>query len=81
MRGTLLPELYVFVAIPGVPAQHNLAVRSIRPLGFARKISGELVVPKDQRPVWDSPVWMAQQLNPFHKCLVSLTLKPSLDKV
>jgi transposase len=47
----LLPELYVFVAVPGVPAQHNLAVRSIRPLVFARKISGELVVPKAQRPV------------------------------
>jgi len=35
-----LPELFVFVAVPGVPAHNNLAERSIRPLVIARKISG-----------------------------------------
>ena len=35
-----LPELFVFVAIPGVPAENNLAERSVRPLVIARKISG-----------------------------------------
>ncbi len=40
------PELFVFVAIPGVPAHNNLAERSIRPLVVARKISGGTRSPK-----------------------------------
>jgi transposase len=51
-----LPELFVFVAVPGVPAHNNLAERSIRPLVVARKISGARGVPKAPRPAWDSPV-------------------------
>src|SRR5260221_7336560 len=35
-----LPELFVFVAVPGVPAHNNLAERSVPPLVIARKISG-----------------------------------------
>ena len=35
-----LPELFVFVAAPGVPAENNLVERSVRPLVIARKISG-----------------------------------------
>src|SRR5207249_875896 len=35
-----LPELFVFVAVPLVPAHNNLAERSVRPLVVARKISG-----------------------------------------
>jgi transposase len=35
-----LPELFVFVARPEVPADNNLAERSVRPLVIARKISG-----------------------------------------
>src|SRR5216683_1769254 len=35
-----LPELFVFVAVPGVPSHNNLAERSVRPLVVARKISG-----------------------------------------
>jgi transposase len=35
-----LPELFVFVARPEVPAHNNLAERSVRPLVIARKISG-----------------------------------------
>src|SRR5437899_9916516 len=41
-----LPELFVFVAVPGVPAHNNLAERSIRPLVVARKISGGTRSPK-----------------------------------
>jgi transposase len=35
-----LPELFVFVASPEVPAHNHLAERSVRPLVIARKISG-----------------------------------------
>ena len=35
-----LPELFVFVTNPAVPATNNLAERSLRPLVIARKISG-----------------------------------------
>ena len=35
-----LPELFVFVAHPEVPAHNNLTERSVRPLVIARKISG-----------------------------------------
>jgi transposase len=35
-----LPELFVFVAVPGVPTHNNLAERSVRPLVIVRKISG-----------------------------------------
>ncbi len=35
-----LPELFVFVARPEVPAHNTLAERSVRPLVIARKISG-----------------------------------------
>src|SRR6266699_1208119 len=41
-----LPELFVFVAVPGVPAHNNLAERSVRPLVIARKISGGTRSPK-----------------------------------
>ncbi len=41
-----LPELFVFVAVPGVPAHNNLAERSVRPLVVARKISGGTRSPK-----------------------------------
>ena len=33
-------ELFQFVLLPGVPADNNLAERSIRPLVIMRKISG-----------------------------------------
>jgi transposase len=41
-----LPELFVFVAYPGVPSDNNLAERSVRPLVIARKISGGTRSPK-----------------------------------
>ena len=54
-----LPELFVFVAVPGVPAHNNLAERSVRPLVIARKISGGLAAPKVHRPVWGWPASLA----------------------
>jgi hypothetical protein len=39
-RERVLPEVCVFVAVPGVPAHTTLAERSIRPLVIARTING-----------------------------------------
>jgi transposase len=80
-----LPELFVFVAVPGVPAHNNLAERSIRPLVVARKISGGSRSPKgsDSRMGLASlfGTWMAQQLNPFHHCLALLSSTSPLGQI
>jgi len=80
-----LPELFVFVAVPGVPAHNNLAERSIRPLVVARKISGGTRSAKGSQTRMGLAslfgTWMAQKLNPFHQCLATLTLKSSLGQV
>jgi len=77
-----LPELFVFVAIPGVPAHNNLAERSVRPLVIARKISGGSRSPKGSETRMGLAslfgTWMAQGLNPLHQCLALLTTKFSL---
>ena len=79
---SFLPELFVFVAIPGVPAQNNLAERSVRPLVIARQISGGTRSPKGSQTRMGLAslfgTWMAQGLNPFHQCLALLTIKSSL---
>lgn len=76
-----LPELFVFVAIPGVPAHNNLAERSVRPLVIARKISGGTRSPEgsNTRMALFSlfGTWLAQGLDPFSQCL-SLLSQPSL---
>ena len=41
-----LPELFVFISDPAVPATNNLAERSLRPAVIARKISGGTRSPK-----------------------------------
>ena len=41
-----LPELFVFLSDPAVPATNNLAERSLRPAVIARKISGGTRSPK-----------------------------------
>ena len=80
-----LPELFVFVAVPDVPAHYNLAERSIRPLVVARKISGGTRGSKGSQTrmglasLFDT--WMAQHLNPSHQCLATLTMKSSLGQV
>ena len=72
-----LPELFVFVAIPGVPSHNNLAERSIRPLVIARKMSGGTRSPKGSQTRMTLTslfaTWIAQQLNPFQQCLLALT--------
>jgi len=77
-----LPELFVFVAYPGVPSDNNLAERSVRPLVIARKISGGTRSPKGSTTRMGLAslfgTWSAQGLNPFHQCLTLLTTKTSL---
>ena len=72
-----LPELFVFVARPEVPAHNNLAERSVRPLVIARKISGGSRSPQgsDTRMDFFSlfGTWAAQGLNPFFQCLAELS--------
>ncbi len=80
-----LPELFVFVAMPGVPAHNNLAERSIRPLVVARKISGGTRSPKGSATRMGLAslfgTWMAQHLNPFQQCLALLTSKSPLGQI
>jgi transposase len=77
-----LPELFVFVAVPGVPAHNNLAERSVRPLVIARKISGGTRSPKGSETRLGLAslfgTWMAQGLNPLQQCLALLTSQSSL---
>ncbi len=80
-----LPELFVFVAVPGVPAHNNLAERSVRPLVIARKISGGTRSPKGSQTRMGLAslfgTWTAQHLNPFRQCLALLTSPSSLGQV
>ncbi len=80
-----LPELFVFVAVPGVPAHNNLAERSVRPLVVARKISGGSRSPQGSETRMGLAslfgTWIAQKLNPFHQCLAALTTKSSFGQV
>src|SRR5713101_7499792 len=80
-----LPELFVFVALPGVPAHNNLAERSVRPLVIARKISGGTRSPQgsDTRMGLFSlfGTWAAQGLNPFLQCLTVLSHHHSLAQM
>jgi transposase len=72
-----LPELFVFVAVPGVPADNNLAERSVRPLVIARKISGGTRSPEGSETRMGLfrlfGTWAAQGLNPYLQCLVALS--------
>jgi len=81
----VLPEVFVFVALPGVPAHNNLAERSVRPLVGARKISGGTRSPQGSATRMGLAslfgTWMAQGLNPFHHCLATLSMKSSLGQV
>ena len=80
-----LPELFVFVAVPGVPAHNNLAERSVRPLVIARKISGGTRSPKGSETRMGLAslfgTWTAQHLNPFSQCLALLTSPFSLGQL
>jgi transposase len=80
-----LPELFVFVAVPGVPAHNNLAERSVRPLVIARKISGGTRSPQGSETRMGLfslfGTWAAQGLNPFLECLAVLSQKESLPQM
>jgi transposase len=69
-------ELFLFVRLPGVPADNNLAERSLRPLVIARKISGGTRSDAGTKTrltlasLFDT--WQARHLNPFRECLAAL---------
>ena len=76
-----LKQLFVFVAEPGVPADNNLAERSLRHLVTARKISGgtRSDTGTDNKMTLASlfGTWRAQGLNPFLQCRAFL-ISPQL---
>jgi len=69
-------ELFQFVLVPGLPADNNLAERSIRPLVIMRKISGgtRSEAGTTTRLTLASLLhtWAARNLNPFSECLAAL---------
>ena len=73
-------ELFQFVLVPGLPADNNLAERSIRPLVIMRKISGGTRSAAGTKTRLTLATllhtWAARNLNPFTECLAALQ-KPS----
>jgi len=69
-------ELFQFVLVPGLPADNNLAERSIRPLVIIRKISGgsRSAEGTQTRLTLASllQTWAARNLNPLVECLAAL---------
>ncbi len=69
-------ELFQFVLVPDLPADNNLAERSLRPLVVMRKISGGSRSPKGTKTRLALAsllhTWAARNLNPFTECLVAL---------
>jgi hypothetical protein len=65
-------ELFQFVRVDGVPADNNLAERSLRPVVVIRKISGgtRSAAGSKTRMALASlfATWRARGLNPFHAC-------------
>jgi hypothetical protein len=69
-------ELFPFVLIPGLPADNNLAERSIRPLVIMRKISGGSRSAEGTKTRLTLAsllhTWAARRLNPFVECVMAL---------
>jgi hypothetical protein len=69
-------ELFQFVLVPGLPADNNLAERSIRPLVIMRKISGSSRSEEGTKTRLTLAsllqTWAARNLNPFGECLAAL---------
>lgn len=69
-------ELFQFVLVPGLPADNNLAERSLRPLVVIRKISGGTRSPAGTKTRLTLAsllgTWAARNLNPFLQCLAAL---------
>ena len=74
-------ELFQFVLVPGLPADNNLAERSIRPLVIMRKISGGSRSAEDTTTRLTLAslfhTWAARNLNPFSECLAAFQ-KPTV---
>jgi transposase len=69
-------ELFLFVLVPDLPADNNLAERSIRPLVIMRKISGGSRSDEGSKTRLTLAsllaTWQARHLNPFVECLAAL---------
>jgi len=73
-------ELFQFVLIHGLPADNNLAERSLRPLVVSRKISGGTRSSEGSKTRMGLAslfeTWQARGLNPFRQCLALLAQSP-----
>lgn len=69
-------ELFLFVLMPDLPADNNLAERSIRPVVIMRKISGGSRSEEGSKTRLTLAsllgTWQARHLNPFVECLAAL---------
>lgn len=69
-------ELFQFVLVPDLPADNNLAERSLRPVVVMRKISGGSRSDKGTKTRLTLTsllhTWAARNLNPFTECLTAL---------
>ncbi len=74
-------ELFQFVLAPDVPADNNLAERSIRPLVIMRKISGGSRSKEGTKTRLTLAslfhTWAARNLNPLLECAVALQQPPA----
>ena len=74
-------ELFQFVLVPGLPADNNLAERSIRPLVIIRKISGGSRSEEGTKTRLTLAsllhTWAARNLNPFLECYAALRQPPA----
>ncbi|TLM98623.1 IS66 family transposase [bacterium] len=73
-------ELFQFVLLDDIPADNNLAERSLRPLIVSRKISGGTRSSEGSKTRMGLAslfgTWQARGLNPFHQCLALLAQSP-----
>ena len=74
-------ELFQFVLVPNLPADNNLAERSLRPLVVIRKISGGSRSDEGTKTRHTLAslfsTWAARDQNPFLQCLNALRHPPA----
>jgi hypothetical protein len=74
-------ELFQYLLVPGLPADNNLAERSLRPLVVLRKISGGSRSDRGTKTRLTLAslfgTWLARDLNPFTQCLAALQHPPA----
>jgi transposase len=77
-------ELFLFVLVPDLPANNNLAERSIRPVVVMRKISGGSRSDEGSKTRLTLAsllgTWQARHLNPFAECLTTLQRPAPADR-